>query len=149
MPLSPLLPPASCPSPFTWSPTSSLVSPPLYLPQSTQSDMTVQIQVLKTKPFSNPPLILGLSRNTFSKILHTQDTAYFLLVSPTLFLPFWSADSQAFFPLLKLKYATSYLSASGEASPSAKLAHPCPHAINFPSLPNIHLTIPTYPLEFI
>lgn len=111
--------------------------------------MTVQIQVLKTKPFSNPPLILGLSRNTFSKILHTQDTAYFLLVSPTLFLPFWSADSQAFFPLLKLKYATSYLSASGEASPSAKLAHPCPHAINFPSLPNIHLTIPTYPLEFI
>lgn len=81
--------------------------------------------------------------NTFSKTLHTQDNhAYFLItICSTLFLPFCSADSQAFFPFLT--YAP-YLRASGQANPSAKFAHPCPLFTHFPSLPHIHLTIPTY-----
>lgn len=40
------------------------------------------------KPFNNSPLTLGLSANTFSNILHTQDTVYFLIIiCSTLFLP--------------------------------------------------------------
>lgn len=82
--------------------------------------------------------------NTFSKSLHTQeDHVYFLItICSTLFLPFYSADSQAFFPFLK--YAPSYLRVSGQANPSAKFAHPCPLSTHFPSLPHIDLTIPTY-----
>lgn len=48
------------------------------------------------------------------------------------------------FPFLKLKYVLSYFKACRYADPSAKFVHPHPPSTHFPSLPHIHLTIPTY-----
>lgn len=112
--------------------------------------------IVERKRFKNPSKtsywLKGLkSKNIFSKILHIQDLTYFIIIiiCSTLYLPFCWADSQPFFPFLKLKYAPSYLSASGQITPSAKFAHHCPFSTNFPSVLHIHLASPSYTLEFI
>lgn len=78
--------------------------------------------------------------NTFSQILVPiliSSSSFFYFVYFNLFPPSFlpdrkdvlSADTHAFFPFLKLKYASSYLSAS------AKFAQPYPLSTNFPLFP--------------